>query len=198
MEKNNTFQIERYSSIEEAYMAKKSTWEKLTNKDLVLADLDGVIIMWPFSIHTYLFKIRKQKLEALENIIKYSSAWIFTDRPKLVFNPLLEQLFKSLRLNTSITSKDIKVNDNSELNEGHFTKYSPKRAVIYNASKSTKHAENIILKTLENFDHVYYIASKDIHRNYVDLDLLMRVEEKYSVNLSKFTFIDIEKKWYQR
>ncbi|MEI6462226.1 MAG: hypothetical protein WCO33_00970 [bacterium] len=197
-ENNQKFKIESYTSIEEVYENNTPRWKELTDKDLVIFDLDGVLLMWPFSIHTFLFRIRETKLRAFRNIIWNSSSWIFTDRPMIIFKPLEKQLFEVFVKDSKIPLEHLEILNNKKEVDQNISQYSPNRAVFYNASKRTEHAETIILKALTNFDRVFYIASQDIHKHYEDLDLLERVEKKYNMDMEKLTFIDIKKKWYQR
>lgn len=128
------------------------------------------------------------KKKALKQILKTGCAcWIFTDRPKVLMNPIIGYFKDELRKpRTNIYIFD-------SIHDIHYNtkNYYPQRTIIYNAHKPSILAEITLKSALINFDKVYYFASQDLPWIYKDEKLLKRLE-KYKLNLHKLTFINIK------
>lgn len=185
----HSFKILSASTLEEAYSKYIEIWSTLTtHRDLCVFDIDGVFFERFISVSSFTFKIKKEKLEFAKKIVGNASRWVFTDRPKILLNPIKEQLKSVFQLNDQNHTFD----NHSDFNT-KIEKYSPFYAIIYHASKRTRHAEETIKKTCLNFDRVFYFASQDLPLRYEDLDLLERIESENKDILKNLTFVDIRK-----
>lgn len=189
LDKAHTFKILSALTLEDASEKYMDIWKTLeSNKDLCLFDIDGVFFERLFSIPSLTFRIPNKKLEAAKKIVNMGARWVFTDRPRILLNPIRNQL------------RNVFGNkDGTEIFDNHLDfnikiqKYSPIYPIIYNASKRTKHAEDTIIRACQNFDRVFYFASQDLPTHYEDLELLERIEKENPTALVNLTFIDIRK-----
>lgn len=158
---------------------------------LCVFDIDGVFFGGLDDIHTFTSNIPSPELEAMQKIATTDSAiWIFTDRNRFGY---WGRYRNQLRKVIAHPDSDLKVrrfrNSEAFIKKFDFTK--DRRALIFNAQKTSIYAEHVLKIADMNYERIIYFAGQDVPFIFRDESILKKLSKEEDT--SKITLVSVKR-----